>query len=227
MPLNLPLFSTSFSNFPTILVFSLPLGNSSTFFLSSKKVTNLTLQTIALLQSLLSSLRLWRPLSPHNCLPSLKQRTFFLTINMGFDKSKFRSTGDLLAYAVHAWSSAVESYHESRVISLDVSKAFDRVWYKGLLAKLPLFGLHYTIIKWISSLLSDRSIAIRVDVYLSKPHSINSGVPQGSVISPVLFILVINDLLSSTSYKIFSFSDDTYLSSSFSSNQQHLAYSNI
>ena len=57
MPLNSPLLSTSFSNFPTILVFSLPLGNSPTFSLSPKKVTNQTLQTIALLQSLLSSLR--------------------------------------------------------------------------------------------------------------------------------------------------------------------------
>ena len=62
---------------------------------------------------------------------------------------------------------------------------------------------------------------------LSNPHSINSGVPQGSVISPVVFILFINDLLSSISSSIFSFADDTYLSSSFSSNPQHLAYSNI
>ena len=51
-----------------------------------KKVTNLTLQTIALLQSLLSSLRLWRPSSPNNCLPTLKQTAFFLITNMGFDK---------------------------------------------------------------------------------------------------------------------------------------------
>ena len=86
VPLNSPLFSTSFSNFATILVFSLPLGNSPTFSLSPKKVTTLTLQTIALLQSLLSSLRLWRPLSPKKCLPSLKQTTFFLITNMGFDK---------------------------------------------------------------------------------------------------------------------------------------------
>ena len=50
--------------------------------------------------------------------------------------------------------------------------------------------------------------------FLSEPHSINSGVPQGSVISPVLFILFINDLLSSTS-SIYSFADDTYLSSFF------------
>ena len=138
-----------------------------------------------------------------------------------------RSTSDLLAYAVHAWSYALESYSESRVISLDLSKAFDRVWHKGLLAKLQMFGLHHTFIKWISSFLSDRSIAIRVDGYLSNPHSINSGVPQGSVISPVLFILFIDDLLSSTSASIFSFADDTYLSSSFSSNPRHLAYSNI
>ena len=51
-----------------------------------KKVKNLTLQTITLLQSLLSSLRLWRPLSPSNCLLSLKQTTFLLIITMGFDK---------------------------------------------------------------------------------------------------------------------------------------------
>ena len=121
-----------------------------------------------------------------------------------------RSTGDLLAYAVHVWSFALESNGESRVISLDISKAFDRVWHKGLLDKLPMFGLHHTLIKWISSFLSDRSVAIRVDGYLSNSHSINSGAPQGSVISSVLFILFIDDLLSSTSSSIFPFADDIY-----------------
>jgi len=135
-----------------------------------------------------------------------------------------RSTSDLLTYAVHAWSSALESYSENRKISLDT--AFNRVWHKGLLAKLPMFGLHHTLIKWISSFLSDTSIAIRIDGYLSNPHSTNSGVPQGSVNSLVWFILFINDLLSSTSSSTFSFADDTYLSSSFSSNPQHLAYLN-
>ena len=55
----------------------------------------------------------------------------------------------------------------------------------------------------------------------------NLGVPQGSFISSALFILFINDLLSSPSSSIISFSDDTYLCQSFSSNPQHLAYSNI
>ena len=138
-----------------------------------------------------------------------------------------RSTCYLLAYAVHTWSSAVESYGESRLISLDISKAFDHVWHKGLLAKLPMFGLHNTLIKWIASFLSGILIVIRVDGFLSEPHSINSDVPQGCVILPVLFILFINDLLFSTSSSSYSFVDDTYLSSSFSSNQQNLSYSNV
>ena len=78
-----------------------------------------------------------------------------------------------------------------------------------------MLGLHHTLIKWIGSFLSDRSFAVRVDGFLSNLHSINAGVPQGSVISPVLFILFINDLLTSTSSSIHSFADDTFLSSSF------------
>ena len=56
----------------------------------------------------------------------------FLSDNQyGFRQA--RSTGDLLAYAVHTWSSALESYGESRVISLDIYKAFDRIWHKVFL----------------------------------------------------------------------------------------------
>ena len=113
------------------------------------------------------------------------------------------------------------------MISLDTSKAFDRVWHKGLLAKLPMFGLNQTLINWIGSLLSDRSIAVRVDGFLSNLHSINAGVPQGSVISPVLFILFINDLLTSTSSSIHSFGNDTLLSSSFSFNPNDYASTDI
>ena len=79
----------------------------------------------------------------------------------------------------------MESYGESTVIYLDISKAFDRVWHKGLLAKLPMFGLKPTLITWIASILSGRSIAIRTDGFLSRPHSINPGVLQASVTSTV------------------------------------------
>ena len=127
--------------------------------------------------------------------------TFLETNNLLSDDQygfrKARSTGDLLAYAVHVWSSALESCGESRVISLDISKAFDRVWHKGLLANLLMFCVHYTLIIWIGSFISDRSIAVRVDDFRSYLHSINAGVPQGFLIFPVLYILFINDLLTS------------------------------
>ena len=202
MPLNSPLFSTSFSNFPTILVFSLPLGNSTTFSLSPKKVekSDPSNYRVIAITSLIS--KTMETIITKQLLAYLETNSLLSDHQYGFRQA--RSIGDLLAYAVHAWSSALESYGESRVIFLDISKAFDRVWHKGLLAKLPMFGLHHSLIKWISSFLSDRSIAIRVDGYLS-----NSDVHQGSVISPVLFILFINDLLSSTSSSIFSFADDT------------------
>ena len=160
--------------------------------------------------------------------------TFLETNNLLSDHQhgfrKARSTGDLLAYAVHFWSSTLESCSESRVISLDISKAFDRVWHRGLLAKLPLFGLHHIILIWIGSFLSDRSIAVRVDGFLSNLNSINAGVPQGSVISPVLFILFIlfiNDLHTSTSSSIHSFVDDTFYSPSFSFNPNDHASTDI
>ena len=111
--------------------------------------------------------------------------------------------------------------------SHDISKVFDRIWHKGLLAKLPMFGLHNNIIIWIASLLSDRSIAIRVNGFFSEPHSINSSLLQGSVISPVLFILFINALLPSTSCSIYSCPYDTYLRSSYLSSPQDLSFSNV
>ena len=157
--------------------------------------------------------------------------TFLETNNLLSDHQyglrKARSTGDLLAYAVHVWSSALESSGESGLISLGISKAFDCVWHKGFLAKLPRFDLHHTLIKWLSSFLSDRSIAVRVEDFLSNLHYIIAGVPQGSVISPVLFILFIKDLLTSTSSSIHSFADDTFLSSSFSFNPNDHASSDI
>ena len=73
----------------------------------------------------------------------------------------------------------------------------------------PWFGLYHNLIAWIARFLSARSIADRVDGFLSKPHPINLGVPQGSAISPAIFLLFITDLLSSASSSIFSFADDT------------------
>ena len=127
----------------------------------------------------------------------------------GFRKA--RSTGDLLSYLTHTWSSALRNFGESYVVALDISKAFDRVWHKALLAKLPAYGFTPSSCSLISSFLSNRFISVVVDGATSASFPVNSGVPQGSVLSPTLFLLFINDLLSTPISPIHSFADDSTL----------------
>ena len=143
----------------------------------------------------------------------------------GFRKA--RSTGDLLSYLTHIWSTSLRNFGESFVVALDISKAFDRVWHRSLLAKLPSFGFTPSLCNLISSFLSDRFISVVVDGATSSPFPISSGVPQGSVISPTLFLLFINDLLSSASCAIHSYADDSTLhcSSSFPTQPSYFARS--
>ena len=133
----------------------------------------------------------------------------------GFRKA--RSTGDLLSYLTHVWSSSLKNFGESFVVALDISKAFDRVWHKALLAKLPAYGFTPSFCKLISSFLSNRFISVVVDGATSASFPVSSGVPQGSVLSPTLFLLFINDLLHATASDVHSFADDSNLhkSSSF------------
>ena len=113
----------------------------------------------------------------------------------GFRKA--RSTGDLLSYLIHAWSSSLRNFGESFVIALDITKAFNRVWRKALLAKLSAYGFTLSFFKLISSFLSNRfiSLVVVVDGATSASFPVSSGVPQGSVLSPTLFLLFINGLL--------------------------------
>ncbi len=97
--------------------------------------------------------------------------------------------------------------HHLSSVALDISKAFDRVWHNSLLSKLPFFGFYPSLFSFISSFLSDRSISAVVDGHCFSPNPINSSDPQGSVLSPTLFLLFINDRLSVTNCHIHSYAD--------------------
>nr|CAI5829594.1 unnamed protein product [Callosobruchus analis] len=124
---------------------------------------------------------------------------------------KHRSTGDLHAYVTHMWNRAIENNGESRVVALDISKAFDRVWHEGLLAKLAAYGLTTGLRQWLNSFQNDQSLFVVVKGCSSDVFPINAGVPQGSVLSPTLFLLYINELLEITSNPVYSFADDSTL----------------
>ena len=127
-----------------------------------------------------------------------------------------KSTGDLLSYLTHVWSSSLRNFEESFVVVLDISKAFDRVWHKSLLAKLPAYGFTPSFCKLTFNFLSNRFIFV-VDGAISASFSASSGVPQDPVLSSTLFLLFINDLLHAIASDVHSFGDDSnlHISSSF------------
>ena len=80
-------------------------------------------------------------------------------------------------------------------VFLDFDKAYDMIWRKGVLFKLDKLGFDGNVFNWISSFLQNRTIQVRIGGTLSYTLPVDNGLPQGSVLSPFLFLIAINDLL--------------------------------
>ena len=94
---------------------------------------------------------------------------------------------------------------------IDLRKAFDVVDHNLLLKKLQIYGLNSKSLKWFGSYLSGRYQKVCVDGKLSEPLGIQSGVPQGSILGPALFLLFINDLPLVLKNSIGIYADDSTL----------------
>ena len=98
---------------------------------------------------------------------------------------------------------------------LDISKAFDKVWHEGLIFKLKQNGIEGVLLTLLTSYLSNRNQRVVLNDTKSEWGIIESGVPQGSMLGPLLFLIYINDLEINIKSSIIFFADDTILYSIF------------
>ena len=119
-----------------------------------------------------------------------------------------RSTTTNLLYSLEDWGKLDDEHRGIDVILLDLSKAFDTVPHNLLKAKLNSLGIGGPLLRWISDYLNNRLIRVKVNGELSDPSPVRAGVPQGSILGPLLFILYINDLPAQIDTKVALFADD-------------------
>ena len=106
---------------------------------------------------------------------------------------------------------ALDQGCEVDIIYLDFYKAFDKVPHKRLLEKLKGYGIRDNILMWIQDFLSNRKQRVSINGKNSDWRNVTSGIPQGSVLGPILFLIYINDLPSVVRCLIKLFADDAKL----------------
>ena len=106
---------------------------------------------------------------------------------------------------------AVDGGKEVRAVFCDISKAFGRVWHRGLLHKLESIGVSESLLSWFQSYLSDRRQRVVLNGQTSDWAFVDAGVPQGSIFGPLLFLIYINDIVNGINSAIRLFADDTSL----------------
>ena len=127
----------------------------------------------------------------------------------------------LLAHLDSVLSKLVKGHKAVETVILDFAKAFDKVDHSILLMKLKRLDIQGKVLDWIKAFLSDRHNQVIIENCLSEPYIATSGVPQGFVLGPLLFLVMISDLPSKVrdDIEMFLFADDVKLSKPYNSGQ--------
>ena len=121
------------------------------------------------------------------------------------------STVSQLLYIVHNIRQYWGEHKITQGLFLDVSAAFDKVWHNGLIAKLDQIGVEGSFLDILRSYLSGRQQIVVVDGIKSEIQDVKAGIPQGSRLGPLLFIIYMNDIITDIESDILIFADDTSL----------------
>ena len=123
-----------------------------------------------------------------------------------------KSTTTNLLECLDKWTKNFDDGRQTDIIYLDYSKCFDTVCHSKLVYKLSKYGISNSALNWITSFLTDRVQHVKINNSMSSPANVLSGVPQGSVLGPVLFLCFSADLQHVVKYSNISiYADDTKL----------------
>ena len=151
----------------------------------------------------------------------LKTTKFSPNLQHGYRRSD-RSCETQLTTTTHDLLSSFKSQSKIDVAILEFSKTFDTVPHGGFLGKLEHYGIDSKILLWITYFLNNRKQRVVVVGCFSKFADVESGVPQGTVLGHLLFLLHINDLLSCVNSKVCLFTDDCLLYREVKNNQDQI-----
>jgi hypothetical protein len=116
---------------------------------------------------------------------------------------------------------------ERNLVFLDISRAFDRVWHDGLLFKLSQIGIEGQALNIVKDFLKNREQRVVIDGQSYDWAPITAGVPQGSILGPLLFLIHINDITEVVTSDIIIFADDTFILRTANSGSTRLLNDNL